>query len=199
MTTKQAIENPPRCAAIAPPVDIDASHLAGESLPPATTSAVRWFVLHTRPRQEKMLAGLLEQRAGEVFLPLRRSVRYYGHRKRTVCKPLFASYIFLRGSIETTYDALATGRVVNLIHCADQDSLQHEIDQLRSALACGALLEPHNNLERGSHVRVTAGPFAGLEGLVEDRRRPDRLILQVNTLSRAASLEIDADLLEPVD
>jgi hypothetical protein len=39
----------------------------------------------------------------------------------------------------------------------------------------------------------------GIEGLVEERRPWDRLILQVHTLGRAASLEIDGSLLERVD
>jgi transcription antitermination factor NusG len=48
-------------------------------------------------------------------------------------------------------------------------------------------------------VRVTAGPFKGIEGLVEERRSPDRLILQIHTLGRATALEIDPSILEPLD
>jgi len=38
-----------------------------------------------------------------------------------------------------------------------------------------------------------------LEGVVEQRGRADRLILQIHALGRATSLEIDAGLLEPVE
>lgn len=199
MTAKPTASRANCRAETAPLVAIDATHLGAGTARATVAATGRWFVLHTRPRQEKAIARVLEQRAIEVFLPLSRTVRYYGHRKRIVRQPLFSSYVFVRGSIEQTYDALATGRVVNLIHCADQRTLDRELGQIRSALARGAQLQPHARLVRGCHVRVKAGPFAGLEGMIEHRPRPDRLILQVETLSRAASLEIDADLLEPVD
>ncbi len=187
------------CAHIARVLEIDAnapSHLRRSA---GTIDETRWFVLHTKPRQEKALAAMLDSREIATFLPLQRTVRYYGHRKRVVHQPLFPGYVFLQSCIEATWEALNTGRVVNLIHAADQELLGHEIEQLRLALACGATLAPHARLVRGCHVRVTAGPFAGLEGLVEQRIRPDRLVLQIDTLGRAACLEIDADLLERVD
>jgi hypothetical protein len=37
-----------------------------------------------------------------------------------------------------------------------------------------------------------------VEGIVEQRRFPNRLVLQIQTLGQATSLEVDADLLEPV-
>ena len=46
---------------------------------------------------------------------------------------------------------------------------------------------------------MTAGPFKGIEGVIEDRRSRDRLILQIYTLGRATALEIDPSLLEPLD
>jgi transcription antitermination factor NusG len=46
---------------------------------------------------------------------------------------------------------------------------------------------------------VKAGPFRDIEGLVEAWQNSNRLVLQVQALGRATSLEIDASLLEPVD
>ena len=54
-------------------------------------------------------------------------------------------------------------------------------------------------LKVGRRARVTAGPFRGIEGLIEGVARPDRLVLQIEALGRATGLEIDAGLLEPVD
>ena len=41
--------------------------------------------------------------------------------------------------------------------------------------------------------------YGGLQGLVEDRSRSDRLILQIDMLGRAVSLEIDASLLDVIE
>lgn len=169
------------------------------SLRRADTTAPPWYVLHTRSRQEKAVARALEMQDIEHFLPLRKAVRFYGHRKRTVWQPVFPCYVFLRGTIEATYTAMATGRVASVLDVADQPQLDRELEQIRCAIERGGTLEQHDVLEQGRRVTVTAGPFAGLEGMIEHRSRPDRLILQVEALGQAASLEIDADLLELVD
>ena len=70
---------------------------------------------------------------------------------------------------------------------------------IRRALEHGAELSPYPYLKVGRRARVTAGPFRDIEGMIEKFPKPDRLILQIEALGRATSLEIDAGLLEPVD
>jgi len=159
----------------------------------------RWHVLQTRARQEKALARTLGAAGVQHFLPLVSRVRYHGGRRRVVREPLFASYMFLWGPNEAAYFAIETRRVVRSVPVPDQARLEHELEQIRAALALGVGLDAYRGLARGRRVRVTAGPFQGLEGMVEDRARPGRLVLWVHTLGRGASLEIDADLLEPAD
>jgi transcription antitermination factor NusG len=158
-----------------------------------------WHVLHTRSRQEKALARTLDAAGLHCYLPLVDQVRFHGHRKKTVSLPLFSTYVFMHGTVEATYTAISTGRVANVIPVPDQAGFDHDLKQIRLALSGGATLQPTDCLSIGRRVRVTAGPFKDIEGLIEDRPRLDRLILQIDTLGRAASLEIDASLLQPVD
>lgn len=159
----------------------------------------RWFVLHTRSRQEKSLAADLEAREIEHYLPLVDSVRYYGRRKASVQLPLFPGYVFLLGSREQAFDADRTRRVAQIITVTDQDRFQEELDAIRLAQSCGAELDPYPALREGTRVEVRAGPFKGLRGMVENKLRPDRLVLQVDVLGQATSLEIDGALLEPIE
>ena len=159
----------------------------------------QWYVLQTRSRHEKAVARALHAAGHEYYLPLVKQVKYHEHRKRVVSKPLFSTYLFLRGSVEATYFALGTRRVAKVIPVADQTRLVHEMSQIRRVVDLGGELDLYGYLTRGRHVRVTAGPFRGVEGIVEDRPRPSRLALQVEALGRAMSLEIDASILEPVD
>jgi transcription antitermination factor NusG len=171
-------------------VELDAS-IEPKSLP--------WHVLHTRSRQEKSLARVLEAADIHYELPLTERVRMYGHRKRVILEPVFTNYLFVQGPLEVTYFAQATKRVANVIEVRDQASFIRDLAQIRKALGGGAALSPYRFLTIGRRVRVTAGPFKDVEGYIEEKPKPDRLILQVEALSRAASLEIDAGLLEPVD
>lgn len=166
---------------------------------PIVASPARWHVLHTRARQEKALARTLLAAGIEHYLPLVGRVSYRGRRKCIVQQPLFASYLFMHGSVEATYFAVATKRVANAIRISDQQRFAQELKQIRLALENRAELSPSRYLEVGQRVRVVGGPFSGIEGLIEDRSKIDRLVLQIAALGRATSLEIDADLLEPVD
>jgi transcriptional antiterminator RfaH len=177
-------------------VDCRAVERSSDSL---SSTTARWHVLHTKPRQEKAVARALQARGVSHYLPLQRVVRYYGRRKRLIESPLFASYVFLYGPLEATYFATATKRVATVIAVHDQERFGRELDQIHTALTNGADLRGAKYLAVGRRVRITAGPFRGIEGLIEESARPQRLLLQVAALGRATSLEIDADLLEPVD
>lgn len=175
-------------------VEISADH--GEE---SDLSTHCWHVLHTRSRQEKALARAFDAAGIHYELPQIKVMRYYGHRKREVVIPLFSNYVFVRGPLEVTYFAMTTKRVVSVIPVHDQEGFERDLKQISLALAGGAELNPYRYLAVGRRVRVTAGPFKDVEGLIEEKPKPDRLILQIDVLGRAAGLEIDASLLEPVE
>jgi transcription antitermination factor NusG len=157
-----------------------------------------WFVLHTKSRQEKAVADTLSAMGIAHFLPLTTQVRYYGKRKFTVELPLFPSYVFLRGSEMAAYESNRTKRIARIIHVFNQDQMDWELRNLYVAMENGASLDPFPFLTAGTRVEVRAGPFRGLQGVIDSRSKLNRLILQIDMLGRAVSLEIDAALLEPV-
>jgi transcription antitermination factor NusG len=158
-----------------------------------------WFVLHTRSRQEKALAQDLTARRIPHFLPLRREVHYYGKHKCVIEAPLFSNYLFLKGSIEDAYTADRTRRVANIIVCVDQHKIDWELSNINLALLQRAPFVEYPGLVKGVRVEVRAGPFRGLQGIIENRTKGSRLILQVETLGRAVSFEIDGSLLAVIE
>lgn len=158
-----------------------------------------WHVLHTKSRQEKALADDLRTRGIACFLPLLSQVRYYGTRKASAEMPLFPGYVFLRGTLDQAYQADRTRRVAQIIRVIDQKQLEWELTNLHLALQAKVPLEPYPYLQKGVRVEVRSGPFRGLQGIIEDRLKDQRLILQIDILGRAVSVEIDGALLEPID
>ena len=73
------------------------------------------------------------------------------------------------------------------------------IAMYEQALKAGAPLTPHKYLKVGQKCRVTAGPLLGLEGVVAQTQGAARLVLQVDMLGQAASVEIDLDMIETLD
>ena len=157
-----------------------------------------WFVLHTRSRQEKILAADLGAMNIGYFLPLIHQVRTQGSRKQTVRVPMFPGYLFLRGTREQAFAADRTKRVANIITVPDQKHIDWEIENLHLALSHRVELDPFPYLSEGVRVEVRSGPMRGLQGVVEARKSMDRLVLQIDMLGRAMSLEIDSALLDPV-
>ncbi|MGE3109792.1 MAG: transcription termination/antitermination protein NusG [Phycisphaerales bacterium] len=158
----------------------------------------KWCVLHVKSRQEKAVSEILHEAGVETFLPTSRKVRFYGHRKRVVDFALFPSYVFMRSTVEEGYFAISTRRVARIIPVCDQDRFEREVEMIRAAIDRSGVLAAAPYLTSGTRVRVITGPFMGIEGIVETRGNWDRISLQIQTLGRAASLEVDASMLEKV-
>lgn len=167
--------------------------------PESSPAAAHWWVLHTKSRQEKAVALALDAAGVRYRLPLIERVRVYRRSQRRVRTPLFPSYVFIDGSAEEAYAAAASERVARLIKVLDQGRLDQELANLTRVLEIDRTLDPFPYLQRGRRARVIGGPFKGVEGVVEDRPKPDRLILQIEALGRATSLQIDPSLLESAE
>jgi transcriptional antiterminator RfaH len=158
-----------------------------------------WFVLRTRSRQEKILARELAGKHVERFLPLVTCTRYYGGRKARVEVPLFPGYLFLHGTVDDAYAVDRSGRIAQIILVPNQDLLDSELKSIHAALSINATLNPYPYLSAGVRVEVREGPLRGIQGVVAENGARDRLILQVQTLGQAVSVEIEASLLEVVE
>jgi len=131
-------------------------------------------------------------------MPLVRRTHVWSGRRRVIETPLFPSYVFVQATQEATYVAIDSGRVVRRIAISDQQRFTWELCQLQQALAQEESFDPYPYLKEGVWVRVCSGPLRGVEGLVDIRKSRDRLVLQIEALGRATSLEIDAHLLDAV-
>jgi len=158
-----------------------------------------WFVLHTKSRQEKALAKDLGAMGIACYLPLMKHARLHGGRRKVVEEPLFSGYVFLRGTTDEAYEADRTKRVAHIIRVQNQERFDWELNNIRLALECKAPLDPYPHLSRGRKVEVRSGPFRGLQGVIEGRGSQMRLVLQVEVLGRAVSMEIDGSIVEAVD
>ncbi len=159
----------------------------------------RWWVAHTKSRFEKAFAWDLARSDIGYFLPLVKRTVFSGGRKRQVMAPLFSSYVFFCGSDEDRYVAMTTNRLCQTIRVVDQERFVGEIAGIEKVIAGGLPLDPYPFAAVGRRCRIRSGPLQGTEGVVIQRGRPARLVLEVGILGQGASVEIDADLLEPAD
>jgi len=135
--------------------------------------APSWYVLHSKPRKEEMLAEQLELRKIEAFAPHIR-VQVVNPRARRV-RPYFPGYIFVRADLDEMglsvlqYVPGSAGLITfggtpafvpdGLIH-----AIRQRVEEIN--LAGGELFDA---LKPGETVLVHSGPFAGYEGIFDVR------------------------------
>ena len=159
----------------------------------------QWWVAHTKSRNEKALAHDLISREISYFLPMTWKVRRKSRRTIKSLLPLFSGSLFFCGDDNQRTELLKTDRVANLIEVKDQEKFLGELEQIERVLQTGTTLMPHKYVKVGQKCRVVAGPLMGLQGIVVNTKGMMRLVLQVDMLGQAASVEIDIDMIELVD
>lgn len=158
-----------------------------------------WWVAHTRSRNEKALAHDLVSKDISYFLPMSWRVRRRRGRTIRSLLPLFSGYLFFCSDEDERLELLKTNRVANLIEVKNQAKLLGELVQIEHALRTGANLTPYKYIRAGQHCRVIAGPLADLQGIVVKTKNTTRLVLQIDMLGQATSVEIDTEMIEVLD
>jgi transcription antitermination factor NusG len=161
--------------------------------------AGRWWVAHTKSRNEKALAHDLIGKGLSYFLPMTWKVRHVRGRRIKSLLPLFSGYLFFCGDEQQRIQVLKTNRAAGLIEVKDQERLVNELSAIEQALRAGAALQKDKHFKTGQRCRVTAGPLRDIEGVVQRSPRGARLILAVDMLGQAASVEVDSDLIEIIE
>ena len=159
----------------------------------------RWWVLHTRARNEKAVANALNRLGVGCYLPLMHLHRRYGRRSLPVSLPLFPGYVFLRGGPDECTAALRTNRVANVLHVEDQDQLQGDLAQIQRVTASDTPVDYYPALRVGRRCRISGGGLQGVEGVVLRRRDVSRMYIAATVLGQSAVIEIDSMLVEPID
>jgi transcription antitermination factor NusG len=62
----------------------------------AAPTTKKWFAIYTRPRWEKKVHKLLEEKGIECYCPLNKVHRKWSDRIKIVEEPLFKSYVFVK-------------------------------------------------------------------------------------------------------
>jgi transcriptional antiterminator RfaH len=159
----------------------------------------RWWVIHTRARNEKAVAAALERCRIRYYLPLIGVRHTYAKAKVTFRLPLFPGYLFLCGNEDERDVAWRTNRVANVLEVEDQEQLRAELTQVCRVVESGEAVALYPALRAGQRCRVTDGPLRDLEGVVIRHGRQWRMYLSVTMLGQSAIVEVDAARLEAID
>ncbi|MGL4421012.1 MAG: transcription termination/antitermination protein NusG [Gemmataceae bacterium] len=168
----------------------------------ATPPGSQWWLVRTKPRQEKALARRLFERGLTFFAPTAPKRNIIRGRVFHSQVPLFPGYAFARTQGAERADLLRTNCVIQLLDVPDVPTLLQNLRQVRCVLSTGRPVFPEEQIAPGNMVRIVAGPLAGLEGVVVQQGEARKFIVRVELLQRGVGIELDeqwlARVLSPV-
>jgi transcription antitermination factor NusG len=153
-----------------------------------------WYALYTCANHEKRVAAELHARTVEHFLPLFSSVRRWKDRRVALDLPLFPGYVFVRLALRDRMRVVQIPSVVRLVGFSGLPAALPDADMeiIRSGFSGRLRAEPHPFLTVGRRVRITSGPFAGLEGILKRKKRNLRVIVSLELIQRSIAVDVDA-------
>jgi transcription antitermination factor NusG len=156
---------------------------------------LRWYALYLRSRHEKAVDVRLREKGIETYLPMVEEIRQYSDRKKIVLEPLFRGYLFVRTDLGDKVPILQTGGVVRFVGIGLKASPipDKQIGWIRIAGGDPSRIKREPYWVAGERVRVIAGPFAGIEGLIVTLKDSMRVVLSVECIGQSVSVEVTRD------
>ncbi len=152
---------------------------------------MNWYVLYTKPKNEKKVAKQLEEMGITVFCPLKTVIKQWSDRKKKVQEPLFNSYVFVQlkdKDRSKVYDAVG---VVRYLFWLGKPAIVRvkEIETLKQWLSID-----YKNIETqkyipGSIVQIDNGPFMGQNAVVKEQRGKN-IRMQLETIGVEIIIEL---------
>lgn len=133
----------------------------------------KWLAIYTRPRWEKKVNQLLQEKGLESYCPVNKVRRKWSDRVKVVEEPLFKSYVFVKVNEEERAKVRLTNGTINFVYWNGKPAVVKE----REIVAIKRFLDEYENviaqpqnITIDQRVRVTNGTLMDQEGKVLDIR-----------------------------
>jgi transcriptional antiterminator RfaH len=156
---------------------------------------MHWYLVHTKPRQERIALEQLERQGYPCYLPLLRQEKTRAGNVSVVDEPLFPRYLFVELG-ETLQDRSwapirSTRGVSRLVTFGSQPARVPEALvaalQTQEAARQGQVVRL---FEVGDRVCIAEGPFAGVEGIYQLEDGDRRVMVLIELMSRPVAVPV---------
>lgn len=154
---------------------------------------VHWYAVYTKPRWEKKVFALFEERAILSYCPLNKTRRKWSDRIKVVEEPLFKSYVFVRIPVDDQARVRLVPGVVNFVYWQGKAAIipDREITTIRKFLNEyeNVVAEPIQ-LEKDDLVTINQGLFMDKQAKVI-RIEGNRVKLVIESLGYTLVASVD--------
>jgi len=151
-----------------------------------------WYVLYTKPKNEKKVAERLSAAGYNVYCPLHKVKRQWSDRVKIIEEPLFKGYLFIQVEDHKRDQVFSFPGTVRYLFWLRRPALVRdaEIKTIQKWLGEYA----HEDIDisdilPGDYVRITSGPFTGEQAVLLDKTNK-KAVVQLKELGIQLSLSL---------
>ena len=158
-------------------------------------TAMNWYLIHTKPRQEKCALQNLEQQGYECYLPLLPTEKLRQGMVTVTDEALFPRYLFIRlgrGESALSWTPIRSTKGVSRLVCFGTEPAKVG-DTLIELLQAGGQhgeAAPKRLFNAGEQVMLTEGAFAGIEGIYQMADGERRAMVLIELMSRPVQVRV---------
>ena len=158
----------------------------------------KWIAVYTKSRHEQIAINELSKKDIESFCPMFKERRQWSDRKKWVHFPLFRSYVFARIHLKENIFVLQTIGVNKIVKFQNKISIipDQVINDIKNIVDGGYNIQQVDYFIKGDEVSVISGPLKGVNGIIQDLKGDSRLIMKVEAIRQAFSIEISSEQLK---
>lgn len=164
---------------------------------------MHWYLVHTKPRQEKCALENLERQGYECYLPNFPKEKLLQSGVAIADEPLFPRYLFIRlgqGHADQSWTPIrSTKGVSRLVSFGVEPAKVHDglIDLLRDQEASVQGV-PERLFKAGERVRLTEGAFVGLEAIYQIADGERRVMVLIEMMSKPVAMSVALTSLQKI-
>lgn len=159
-----------------------------------------WYAVYTKPRWEKKVSKLLEEKGIENYCPLNKVIKQWSDRKKVVLEPVFKSYVFVKIAENLKWDLKKVNGILNFVYWLGKPAVikEEEIIVIKKFLNefGDVQVEEQNRLTINSKVRIKQGVMMNYHGMLIElsgnkaKVRIDSMGISLNAQFDKKNLEI---------
>lgn len=156
---------------------------------------MHWYLVHTKPRQEKCALDNLHRQGYQCYLPTFPSEKLHQGRLTMADEPLFPRYLFIRLGMDDMAKSWSpirsTKGVSRLVSFGIEPVwVDDGLIELLRAQEASVQSKPERLFKPGERVRLTEAPFAGIEGIYQMADGERRAMVLIEILSKPVAVRV---------
>lgn len=156
---------------------------------------MRWYLIHTKPKQEKVALENLERQGYVCYLPLMKVEKLRQGVVVVADEALFPRYLFIRlghGNSAKSWGPIRSTKGVSrlVIFGTEPATAADELIELLRAQEALVRIEPECMFKPGERVRLTEAPFSGIEGIYQMADGERRVMVLIELLLKPVRVQV---------